>query len=67
MARDADLFLTLSDAQVEAQLGALRDAGFATTASGGAGVAAVLDPQARAAVGLGPEARILTFLSEMPE
>ena len=67
LARDADLFLTLSDAQVEAQLGALRDAGFATTASGGAGVAAVLDAQARAAVGLGPEARVLTFLSETPE
>ncbi len=67
LARDADLFLTVSDAQVEAQLGALAAAGFATTASGGAGVAALLDPEVRDAIGIGPEARVLTFLSEMPE
>ena len=67
LARDADLFLTLTDAEVNSQLPVLAGAGLATTASGGAGVAAVLMPGARAAIGIGPDARVLTFLSEQPE
>ncbi len=67
LARDADLFLTLSDAAVLGELGRMKDAGFATTASGGAGLSAVLNPEARSAVGLGPDARALFVLSEQPE
>lgn len=67
LARDADLFLTLSDEAVLAQLGRMENAGFATTASGGAGLAAVLDSEAREAAGLGPDAQALVFLSEQPE
>lgn len=67
LARDADQFLTLSDAQVEATLPAMADAGLATTPSGGAGVAAVLCEASRDALQLGPEARVLCFLSECPE
>lgn len=66
LARDADGFLTLSDAAVAATLPALAAAGLATTPSGGAGLAAVLDDAARAAMGLTPEARVLCFLSEAP-
>lgn len=61
LARDADSFLTLTDAEVEAHLPALAQTGLATTPSGGAGLAAAL------ALGLDPQARVLTILSEGPE
>lgn len=67
LARDADAFLTLTDAAVEACLPALAAAGLANTPSGAAGLAAVLLPEARAALDLGPEARALCILSEGPE
>ena len=67
LARDADAFLTLSDAEVESVLPALADAGFATTASGGAGIAAALLEQSRALCGIGPGSRVLAFLSEQSE
>lgn len=67
LARDADLFLTLSDEAVLAQLASVAEAGFATTASGGAGLAAVLDPSARDALRLGAGGRLLVILSEQPE
>lgn len=67
LARDADDFLTLTDAEVEAWLPAMTGAGLATTPSGGAGFAAALMPAVRDAVGAGPDARILCVLSEAPE
>ena len=67
LARDADLFLTLSDAEVLGKLDLLAKAGFATTTSGGAGLAAVLSAEVRAAIGMDAGARALTFLTEMPE
>jgi diaminopropionate ammonia-lyase len=67
LARDADAFLTLSDAEVEGVLPALAAAGFATTASGGAGIAAVLLQESRALCGIGPGSRVLAFLSEQAE
>ncbi len=67
LARDADLFLTIGDEAVAACLPALASAGLATTASGGAGVAAVLTPDTRTAVGIDSTSRVLCFLSEAPE
>ncbi|WP_420587203.1 pyridoxal-phosphate dependent enzyme [Ruegeria sp.] len=67
LARDADAFLTLSDQQVIDHLAAMDAAGIATTASGGAGVAAVMTPEVRSALGIGPDARVLCFLSEIAE
>ena len=66
LARDADLFLTLEDDEVATQLPALAAAGFETSASGGAGVAAVLDDAARAAIGIGPQDKVLCILTEQP-
>ncbi|MEO1641109.1 MAG: pyridoxal-phosphate dependent enzyme [Pseudomonadota bacterium] len=67
LARDADHFLTLSDDEVTALLPAIADAGLATTASGGAGVAASLRKDVGKALRIGPDARVLCFLSEVPD
>lgn len=67
LARDADVFLTLTDDEVAQNLPAMSEAGVATTASGGAGVAAVMNPDVRAELGIGPDARVLCFLSEVAE
>ncbi len=67
LARDADQFLTLTDDEVATVLPQLADAGLETTASGGAGLAAVLNPIARAELGIDESARVLCFLSEAPE
>lgn len=67
LARDADAFLTLSDEVVTGCLPAMADMGLATTASGGAGLAAVLDGAARTVLGLDDTSRVLCFLSEVPE
>ena len=64
LARDADAFLTLTDAQVEEQLPKMAASGFATSASGGAGVAAAVREDVRAQVGIDKNSRILCFLSE---
>ena len=63
----ADAFLTLSDQDVSERLPEMADAGLATTASGGAGIAAAMMPEVREALGIGSDARILCFLSEVPE
>ncbi|SFR98677.1 pyridoxal-phosphate dependent enzyme [Yoonia litorea] len=67
LARDADSFLTLTDDEVNAQLPALAAAGFATTASGGAGIAAAMREDVRDALGIGPDARVLCILSEVAD
>ncbi len=66
LARDADLFLTLDDSDVAAQLPAMAEAGLGTSASGGAGIAAVMNNAAREAVGIGPQDRVLCILTEQP-
>ncbi|MGV6802697.1 MAG: pyridoxal-phosphate dependent enzyme [Ruegeria sp.] len=66
LARDADLFLTLDDEEVTAQLPAMAGSGIETTPSGGAGLATVLNPDARRAVGIGPEDRVLCIVTEQP-
>ncbi|MFN3260865.1 MAG: pyridoxal-phosphate dependent enzyme [Pikeienuella sp.] len=67
LARDADLFMTVTEAEADGAGRALGEAGLPTTPSGGAGFAG-LEAAARAgAAGLGPESRALVFLSEGPE
>ena len=66
LARDADDFLTLSDGDVTAVLPALATAGLATSASGGAGLAAVLNAPARGLLRIGADAKVLCILSEVP-
>ncbi|TCK99261.1 diaminopropionate ammonia-lyase [Shimia isoporae] len=67
LARDADAFLTLSDEDVKGCLGVMAEMGLETTASGGAGLAAVLDGAAREKIGLTGTSRVLCFLSEVPD
>ena len=67
LARDADVFVTLDDATVTACLPAMADAGLETTASGGAGVAAAMQQDLRDALDIGSSARVLCFLSEVPD
>ena len=64
LARDADFFVTVSDEAALAATNRLVGEGIATTPSGAAGVAALLDPAIRQAVGAGAEARVLTIVSE---
>ncbi|MEX0307329.1 MAG: pyridoxal-phosphate dependent enzyme [Ruegeria sp.] len=66
LARDADLFLTMDDDAVAAQLPVMAKAGLETSASGGAGVAAVLDGTTRDELGIGPNDKILCVLTEQP-
>lgn len=63
LARDADVFVTISEAECAAAMPILADAGLATTPSGGAGLAALL----AGLPDMPPEARALTILSEGPE
>ncbi|MHA6326867.1 pyridoxal-phosphate dependent enzyme [Roseivivax sp. CAU 1753] len=68
LARDVDAVMTLADAEVEALLPALAAEGLATTPSGAAGVAALMESVPfRASLGLGPDARVLAFLTETAE
>ncbi len=67
LARDANSFLTLEDDEVAVHLPAIASKGLATTASGGAGIAAVLIQDVREALGIGRDARVLCILSEVAE
>ncbi|KIC43211.1 diaminopropionate ammonia-lyase [Ruegeria sp. ANG-R] len=66
LARDADLFLTMDDAEVAAQLQVMAEAGLETSASGGAGIAAVLDDAIRTKLSIGPNDKVLCMLTEQP-
>jgi diaminopropionate ammonia-lyase len=59
LARDADLFVTLGEDEVDAAVADLVAIGIETSPSGGAGMAALL-----CGLDLGPEARVLAFMSE---
>ncbi len=63
LARDADLFVTISEDEAGEGVAMLARLGLATTPSGGAGLAALLT----GAVEPGPDARVLAILSEGPE
>jgi diaminopropionate ammonia-lyase len=62
LARDADLFVTVTEDEAASAMVPLAEAGLATTPSGGAGLAALL-----AGLDLGEDARVLAILSEGPE
>ncbi|MDQ2088525.1 pyridoxal-phosphate dependent enzyme [Marimonas arenosa] len=62
LARDADVFALITEEEAERALPVLDRAGFETSPSGGAGLAALL-----AGEPLGAEARVLCILSEAPE
>lgn len=61
LARDADLFVTISEDDVEAAVATLASMGVETSPSGGAGLAALL-----CGLDTSPDARVLAFLSEGP-
>lgn len=63
LARDADLFVTISEEEAQDGVGALEAQGIATTPSGGAGIAALLAGRPK----LDADARVLAILSEGPE
>ena len=69
LSRDADVFVTIDDGDVEGVLPLLADAGLATTPSGAAGLAVPLTASAaqKSTLGLGPQSRILAILSEEAE
>ena len=67
LARDADLFLTLCDVEVEDHLASMAEHGFATTASGGAGLAAVMQSSVRDACGIDESSSVLCVISEEAE
>lgn len=67
LARDADQFLTLTDDEVVERLDALAQVGLETTASGGAGIAAVMNDAARSEMGIDAHSRVLCILSEIAE
>lgn len=62
LARDADAIASISEEEAQRGVDLLARHGLATTASGGAGVAALL-----AGLDLPPDARVLAILSEGPE
>ncbi|MEF3046484.1 pyridoxal-phosphate dependent enzyme [Pseudotabrizicola sp. L79] len=62
LARDADLFVTITESEAARAVALLAEHGMATTPSGAAGVAAVVT-----GLGLGPDARVLAYVSEGPE
>lgn len=62
LARDADQFATISEAEAAQAMPILASLGLETTPSGGAGLAALI-----AGLGLPSDARVLTILSEGPE
>jgi len=65
LARDADHFVTLSEAEAAAGLARVEAAGFPSSTSGAAGLIALLEAGDRIP-GLGPDARVLAILSEGP-
>ncbi|MBY6116105.1 pyridoxal-phosphate dependent enzyme [Mameliella alba] len=63
LSRDADTFVTITEDEAQQGVDLLGQHGLATTPSGGAGLAALIAGLS----GIGPEARVLTVLSEGPE
>ena len=65
LARDADAFLTVSEAAAQDAVGRLARLGIATTPSGGAGSAGLfVGEEERAALGLNAASRVLAVISE---
>jgi len=64
LARDADVFMLVSEDEARTGADASRDAGLGSTPSGAAGIAGLL--AGGAALGLGADAHVLCILSEEP-
>ena len=64
LARDADDFVTITEAEAQAGTQLASQEGFASSPSGAAGIAALL--AAQGALGLGPASRVLCILTEQP-
>lgn len=64
LARDADFFVTVGDEAARKATARLMAEGIATTPSGAAGLAALLDPAIRQAVGTGTDSKVLLIASE---
>ncbi|MEW9919771.1 pyridoxal-phosphate dependent enzyme [Marimonas sp. MJW-29] len=64
LARDADIFMTISEAEGEAGAAACADAGLPSTPSGAAGAAGLLAARGEPAFGLADTSRVLVVLSE---
>lgn len=67
LARDADLFTTISEAEAAQAMPVLDQAGLTTTPSGGAGLAALFCDGAASGFGLTAASRVLCILSEVAE
>ena len=68
LARDADLFVTISEEEAASALPLLAEQGFETTPSGGAGLAALLAAGGNCErLGLGADSDVLAFVTEGPE
>ncbi|APZ42780.1 diaminopropionate ammonia-lyase [Acidihalobacter ferrooxydans] len=69
LAREADAFVTLTDAESLETVAAIAQCGLVTTPSGAAGISALhhADAAARAALGLDRDSRVLAFMTEGPE
>ena len=67
LARDADFFLTLDDDEVTSNLEKMSYSNLATTASGGAGVAAAMNSQVAKILKMNSKSQSLCFLSEVAE
>lgn len=67
LARDADIFVTVTDREVVDALPVLEAAGLSTTASGAAGAALVLNQKAHKPLGITQDSRVLVIVSEEPE
>lgn len=64
LAREADVFVTVSDAQVEATVEQLNTLDLATSPSGAAGLSALIHPSPE--FGLTPESHVLAYVTEQP-
>ncbi len=67
LARDADAFMTISEAEGHSGAEIAAEAGFATTPSGAAGLAGVVAAAEERALALDEHSRALVILSEGPE
>lgn len=67
LARDADVFLTLSEAEGHAGAELAAEAGYPTTPSGAAGLSGLIAAAGQGALGLDETSRALVILSEGPE
>ncbi|NKB53790.1 MAG: pyridoxal-phosphate dependent enzyme [Rhizobiaceae bacterium] len=66
LAKEADYFVTIDDLAVETCVNELAQIGVATSPSGGAGIAALLNLEDRQHLGLNDASRVLCYISEGP-